>query len=587
VDLLHTPQLEYGNRLDARQSEAVRHYRRYWLFARLRSVIVGVVIILALLGDKERFLVKVGLLALPALLLEIAMRVRDRAGRARQKAALAARFYEQRLACVEDRWSGRGRSGLRFRDENHPFAIDLDLFGPGCLFELLCTAQTTLGEETLAAWMKTPADIEEIRARQAAVAELRGRLDLREELMVLGSDVPADGDLGCLAAWATSAPVLDHKAIGAVLVSAALAVLALGGTCLLPVGGYPILAVVLLQAAVSLWLHRRVVHLVERVEPLATVLPPFARLVQRLEGESFSSLRLRHMRASLLRAGVPASRRLRVLGRLLRYGPFAVLLLARPVVAVWVERWRRRWGQDLALALQAVGEFEALASLAAHSFENPDDPFPEIVADGPCFDGETLGHPLLPRLRCVANDVHLAEDLRVLVISGSNMSGKSTLLRTVGVNAVLTLAGSVVRARRLRLSPMTIGATLRVQDSLQAGRSRFFAEVLRVRTLLDLARTGPLLFLLDELFAGTSSHDRRMGAEAVVRTFLDRGAIGLATTHDLSLTEIAEHLAPRAANVHFRDESEGGSVVFDYLMRPGVVPSSNGVALMRAVGIEV
>jgi DNA mismatch repair ATPase MutS len=178
--------------------------------------------------------------------------------------------------------------------------------------------------------------------------------------------------------------------------------------------------------------------------------------------------------------------------------------------------------------------------------------------------------------------------LQLLVVSGSNMSGKSTLLRTVGVNAVLALAGAPVRARRLRLAPLVVGATLRVEDSLQEGRSRFYAEVLRVRQLLELARGPvPLLFLLDELFSGTNSDDRRVGAEAVVRRLLDAGAVGLVTTHDLALTGIAERLAPRSANVHFEDRFEGGVMTFDYRMRPGVVQSSNGLALMRAVGIEV
>jgi DNA mismatch repair ATPase MutS len=168
------------------------------------------------------------------------------------------------------------------------------------------------------------------------------------------------------------------------------------------------------------------------------------------------------------------------------------------------------------------------------------------------------------------------------------MSGKSTLLRTVGANAVLALAGAPVRAKRLCLSSLTLGATLRIQDSLQAGRSRFYAEVARVRQLLDLAKGPvPLLFLLDELFSGTNSNDRRLGAEAVVRTLLDCRAIGLVTTHDLALTHLADQLAPRAVNVHFADHFADGQMTFDYRMRPGVCPSSNGLALMRAVGIVV
>jgi DNA mismatch repair ATPase MutS len=184
--------------------------------------------------------------------------------------------------------------------------------------------------------------------------------------------------------------------------------------------------------------------------------------------------------------------------------------------------------------------------------------------------------------------VCLSGNLRVVMVSGSNMSGKSTLLRCVGVNAVLALAGAPVRAQRLRLSPLVVGATLRIQDSLQAGHSRFYAEILRVRQLLDLA-TGspPLLFLMDELFQGTNSLDRQRGAEAVIRRLIEAGAIGLVTTHDLALTQLADLLAPRATNVHFADRFEDGKMVFDYRMRPGIVPSSNGLTLMRAVGIDV
>src|SRR5439155_13189910 len=168
------------------------------------------------------------------------------------------------------------------------------------------------------------------------------------------------------------------------------------------------------------------------------------------------------------------------------------------------------------------------------------------------------------------------------------MSGKSTLLRAVGLNAVLAFAGAPVRAQRLRISPLTIGATLRIQDSLQEGRSRFYAEITRLRQLADVSRRGlPLLFLLDELFHGTNSHDRLIGASGVLRGLLDRGGIGLITTHDLALTAVADQLAPRAENVHFEDLFEHGEITFDYRMRPGPVTRSNALALMRAVGLDV
>jgi DNA mismatch repair ATPase MutS len=235
-----------------------------------------------------------------------------------------------------------------------------------------------------------------------------------------------------------------------------------------------------------------------------------------------------------------------------------------------------------------VGEFEAFCSLAGYAYEHPADPFPDITPQGPCFVAEAVGHPLLPQSHCVRNDVALGEDLRVLIISGSNMSGKSTLLRTVGTNIVLALAGAPVRAQKLRLSPLAIGATLRIQDSLQRGSSRFYAEITRIRQLMDLTKGPlPLFFLLDEILHGTNSHDRQVGAEAIVRSLVDRGAIGFVTTHDLALAHIAETLAPRAANVCFEDQLSDGKLVFDYRMRPGIVRKSNALALMRAVGLEV
>jgi DNA mismatch repair ATPase MutS len=231
---------------------------------------------------------------------------------------------------------------------------------------------------------------------------------------------------------------------------------------------------------------------------------------------------------------------------------------------------------------------EALCSLAGYAYEHPGDPFPEIAAEGACFDAEGLGHPFIPENSCVRNDVRLGPELRVLVVSGSNMSGKSTLLRTIGANAVLSMAGAPVRARRLTLTPVALGASILRRDSLQEGTSRFYAEITRLRQLVDItAGPLPLLFLLDELLHGTNSHDRGIGALAVIRDLVRRGAIGLLTTHDLALAQIADVLAPSAANVHFEDSLVAGKLVFDYRLRPGIVRKSNALELMRSVGLEV
>jgi hypothetical protein len=342
-----------------------------------------------------------------------------------------------------------------------------------------------------------------------------------------------------------------------------------------------------------------------------------ADLLTSLEQERFSAVRLVRLRERLTVGGIPASRLIRRLHRLsvlhdserntlivplalfmfgyleLALGLGALLQLVRPHVAVAVDRWRKQSGPHVRGWLDAIGELEALTSLSAYHFERDNDPFPEIVPAGDAgargtFHGIQLGHPLLPASTMVRNDVRLAGGTQLLVISGSNMSGKSTLLRTVGINAVLAQAGAPVRATSLRLTPLAIGATLRIQDSLLEGRSRFYAEITRIREISDLASGPvPLLFLLDELFHGTNSNDRLTGASGVLRSLLDRGGIGLITTHDLSLTAVADRLAPAAVNVHFQDWFEGNEMRFDYLMKPGPVTRSNAIALMRAVGLDV
>ncbi len=267
-----------------------------------------------------------------------------------------------------------------------------------------------------------------------------------------------------------------------------------------------------------------------------------------------------------------------------------VFILWTPHWALAVEEWRRRSGAVVRRWLTAVGEMEALCSLASHAYENPGDPYPEITAGPPALEAAGIGHPLIPADRLVRNDVCLGggDGPRVLVVSGSNMSGKSTMLRTLGVNCVLAQAGAPVRARRLSLSPLSVGASIRLIDSLQEGVSRFYAEILRLRQILDLTEGGrPVLFLIDEVLHGTNSHDRRIGAEALVRGLVERGAIGLITTHDLALAEITGVLGARAANVHFEDHIENGQIHFDYLMRPGVVRKSNAIELMRQVGLEI
>jgi hypothetical protein len=643
-----TPRQEYSRRQQFYRARAAQQARLFQRIANMRAVVVVLACLFAWMasgGDRN------GSYGLALCILLFPLLVIWQNGwvhRARLRAEQAARYYDRALARLDDRWMGTGRTGVKYLNEDHPYALDLDLFGSGSLFELLCTAHTSRGEATLADWLRYPGVADRVRARQQAILELRDRLELREEIALLAGGVPPGTDLDALVAWAEAPPILAVQ--GGWLAAVALAVLAvltLGGWLLALLPLTPFLVVLGLESGFALWLRSRVLRVIDPVEKRANDLALFAGILGRIERERFTTPHLRELQASLRGdglagrrsfsrdpagsadgvaqediaqptmpsalpagsrlndqadserpiSGLPPSERIARLGRLIDwlnarmnqlFAPFALMLLWTTQHAFAIEAWRTAAGALIGRWLAAVGEFEALCALSAYTYEHPDDPFPEIVAGAANYEAEALGHPLLPRARCVCNDVRLGGDLRLLVVSGSNMSGKSTLLRTVGINAVLALAGAPVRAARLRLSPLQIGATLRIQDSLQAGRSRFFAEVTRVRQLVELAKgSPPLLFLLDELFQGTNSHDRRIGAEAVVRTLVDHGAIGLITTHDLALTEIADLLGPRAANVHFEDQFEAGTMTFDYRMRPGVVTKSNALALMRSVGIDV
>jgi MutS domain V len=478
-----SPGAAYAGRLAAQRDEQCRLARRYGLLSGCRRLLLGALVLLVLLVEREGPLAKLVLVGAPALLLEHLIRRRARVARSMWAVQWLAGFYEQRLACVEERWAGTGEPGTRYLDADHPAAADLDLFGVGGLFERLATPCTRAGADTLAGWLLAPAGAAEVRDRQAAVAELRGRLDLREELAYLAGQVAASSELAQVARWGRAAPVLATpaaRALGALTLS--LTAAALLGGLFFNTGAAPVLIALGLQAAFAVALRRRAGAALGPLEGGAYDLAALGRLFARLERERFTAPRLVKLRAELT-AG-PASRRVARLHRLRHGAPWAQVLASRPQMAMLLDCWRQASGPAFGRWLAALGEVEALCALAAYRYECPDDPFPEVLEAGAVFEAETLGHPLLPRAHCVRNDLSLGDGSRVLIVSGSNMSGKSTLLRTAGVNAVLALAGAPVRAERLRLSPLVVGATLRIQDSLLAGRSRFQAEVLRVRRLL-------------------------------------------------------------------------------------------------------
>ena len=594
----------YRSRLAERRATAAQHDQQHARLAWARLGVFGAgVVIVAWLGRASA-----PWLVLPGAAFVVLLYIHARVLNARDRAARAVAFYERGLARLEDRWQGTGERGERFRDPNHLYAEDLDLFGAGGLFELLIESRTAAGEDLLAAWLKAPAPQEEVHQRQAAVAELAPRLDLREALAVVGPDISRSVRTQDLLAWAAEPPHLAASWPRVVL-----PVVAAVSTGLIvqwiwtgepPDWLVPALAVQGLLA----WRFRHAAHHVAHgVEEREQELRVLATLIERLDRESVASPRLVALRQRLHATGYAPSQEIRRLARLVEilssghnqiFAPISALLLVGTQLAFAVERWRARCGPVVPVWLDVIAEYEALCALAGYAAEHPEQPFPELISGPPRFDAQAIAHPLLPRT-ATANSVSLGGSApHLLLVSGSNMSGKSTLLRTVGLNAVLAQAGAPVRATHVTMTPLAIGATLRIQDSLQAGRSRFFAEISRIRDIVALtqsvgsdqrddARPDHVLFLLDELLSGTNSHDRLQGATGILSGLLERGAIGLATTHDLALTDIAVRMDRLAENVHFDDRFEDDRLIFDYTLKPGVVQSSNAIALMRAIGLEV
>lgn len=597
-----TPLETYRARLAERQAVAAARERSHVALGNAKVAVFILVLIywaVTVQGNPNTVLVGAAVTAFVALSVwhELVMRARARA-----QAAVA--FYTDGIARIEDRWVGTGKTSERFRDSEHPYADDLDVFGVGSLFDLISGARTPIGEERLAAWLSRAASPDEIRQRQARVSALRSQIDLRERIATVNAAAgPRRLMPAKLIAWAEAPPAVP-RTIRPVAVVLALAFF--GGVANALTGGsaWPLAPLAIVNVVMLSWLMKRAEAAVEGLSSatISAGLDLLAKVIAEIEGATFDDAALTELAARLKgqAPGDAASRGMAQLARVSdwadsRHNAFARVLeipaLFTLQVAFAAEAWKARDGARLRAWVDVVGEMEALLSFAGYAFERPEDTFPEIleVADGDAtYDATEVAHPLIPRAVAVRNTVSLGASPRVLIVSGSNMAGKSTLMRTIGLNAVLALAGAPVRATRMRLTPLVLGTCLRHTDSLREGRSGFFTEVLRIRQICNLQdEPGRVLFLFDELLSGTNSKDRRTAAEALLRMLVARRAIGIVTTHDLALTEIAAILPGDVKNVHLQDHVENGQMRFDYKLRDGVITQSNALELMRMIGLDV
>jgi len=492
----------------------------------------------------------------------------------------------------------------------HAYAIDLDVFGPASVFRLLDETRTAPGTETLARWLAEPAKPEEIAARQEAVRELAARTSFREDLAAIGVSAGTRGRATePLVAWAEAESVIagpfSRALIRASFVLVPLTVgLFIASSVLGPAAPWLVrrafLAPLAVQLVVLFLIGPRIQPTLSRAGSKESPFGRYRDLFARIEAEPFESPRLATLRGALLAGedGANASRELASFERVLGYVELRhsglVHLLAN-VFLLWdvfcvaaLERFRVRAGRRIGAWFSSLGEIEALSSLGAFAYERPDHAFPVVEEGPPRFSAEGLGHPLIPSdSRCV-NDVTIEAPGRAMLVTGSNMSGKSTWLRSMGLSAVLAQSGAPVCARKLRMTPLSVRTSMRISDSLEHGVSHFYAELEKLKSIVDAADLDePVFFLLDEVLHGTNSRERHLGARAVVVHLLEKGAIGAVTSHDLALADLEQKTEGRVTNVHFEEHVEDGRMTFDYVLRPGVVSTTNALRLMQIVGIRV
>ncbi len=591
----------YKQKYNAHQRELALLKGNHRRFGTAKLLVFGLFVTLLVLTSGPRGLPNSALLVPPVLFIALAI-PHERVIKRLRREQSASKLYYDAADRMEGHWHGRGAQGTQFRSASHLYSEDLDLFGAGSLFERLCAARTSAGEQRLASWLQEPATTDVIINRQQAARELAEKVDLRDNMALLGADAPAAANLTSVAAWGAE----TMPQIGALypvvlrLVTAATVTAAIFGVITGNWIGCQVLVVVgQLAAATQAGACKQICKDLDAAGKDLEVLSELLKAIEQ-EAQNLQSPLLQELSKRITGDTVSASAAIGKLTQIIawrdsmRSSLFSLIGLALmwPThCALALRLWRQSHGTKIAEWIDAVAELEALASLARWAYERPDACWPEIATgDTPVLELTEAAHPLLPPGSAIPNTLLLDNETRMLVISGSNMSGKSTLLRTVGTSVVLALAGAPVTASAMKTSHFHTGASLCTGDSLNAGVSRFYAEITRLKHIVELAKSNPpALFLLDEILHGTNSHDRAIGAEAVLRTLVNINALGLVTTHDLALARLAD--APgnslHAVNCHMQDEMIDGRMVFDYRLRPGIVQHSNAIPLMRAVGLDV
>jgi ABC-type multidrug transport system fused ATPase/permease subunit len=485
----------------------------------------------------------------------------------------------------------------------HEYSSDLDFFGKRSVFHYLNRTTTSIGKRFLSDWLRIfPADsgAEKISKKQKAVEELAQKVDLRQKIQAHGLFI--EDSLKRLESFQElfeePAAVSNNKMLLGFIHVFPLVTLGAIVLVFFNVSWLVAVSAVIVQGLVNRSMKKKRQRLYSLLSRYAKILTAYSRIMTELEKEDFSCEKLEELRRELFVHDLPASLYIKKMSTILAYfdlrqsREFHVLfnnLLFWDLHCVYrIERWKKRVGSAVREWFDVIGNFDALSSLANAFFNNPDWTMPEITESEFKFEADSIGHPLIPREENVHNDLTLRGKGSILIVTGPNMAGKTTFLKTLGVNIVLALAGAPVCARRFVIFPLKVYTSMKVVDSLDKKLSLFYAELQRLKMIMDaILRKEPVFFLIDEMLKGTNESDRHKGAIALIRQLVENKADGVLATHDLELTELEREYPAAVANYHFDGYIEGDKLLFDYILRDGICQSSNALELMKKVGIKV
>lgn len=596
------PEEIYNQRIGSTASQIQRLKRKETLLSAIKlAAVVSGILLLVKLAMKFTLIPLLGFIAV-LILFVAAVAVHENIIKKRKFQETLKAINENEIKSLHGEFLDFD-AGEEFISTDHEYSSDLDIFGKRSVFHSLNRTITSIGKRFLSDWLKTfPGDLSanEVTEKQVTVRELAGKLDLRQNIQAHGMII--EDSVKKLVSFQNlfdePYAVLGKKwLIGFIhlfplLTLGAVVSVFFGVSWLLPA------AFVLIQGIVNRITGKERLRIYNLSSRNAKILSAYSRITAELEEENFESRKLKEFRSELFMEDRPASVHIKKLSTLLGYFDLRLSrefhLLFNNLV-FWdlhcvhrIEKWKRKVGPVIHKWFDVIGNFEALASFANTLFNNPDWTMPEI--QGPEFrlDALSIGHPLIPGEENVRNDISLKKKGNVLIVTGPNMSGKTTFLKTLGVNIVLAMAGGPVCAQKFVVSPLKLYTSMKVTDSLDKKLSLFYAELQRLKMIMDaILRKEPVFFLIDEMLKGTNESDRHKGAIALVRQLVENTADGVLATHDLELTKLEKDYTETISNTHFDGYIQGDKLLFDYKLKAGICQSSNALVLMKKVGIKI